>query len=481
MEARRRTTSGLEATLSRTLDKRRSSSTIRQLTTTAPNAVDFSSNDFLSLATNPELRQSFLQELERGPPNTGSGGSRLLDGNSTYAETLERQIAAFHNAPAGLLCNSGFDANVGLFSCLPQPGDVIIHDAAIHASVHDGMRLSRAAQCLPFAHNDIASLRAVLQTCVASNPTILHGQRNIFVAVETVYSMDGDLAPLRAIVALLRDKTLLPASNAYLIVDEAHSTGLYGAQGRGLVCELGLENDVTVRLHTFGKALAANGAVLLCSPVVREYLVNYARPLIYTTFMSFPALAGVKASYAFLGEREGGGAEAEFDGGVGSRVACEVVGFAAGACGWGWGDSTYKSVVGVVVVVVLRGSTAARAPLASGSSNSPVRGLQICNSNGPTLLPTLPATQQTPDQRPPPTNLFNTSSVLWELLKGVLRSPWGHVEFPVPPPTGATYLTSPSTASQDLSELITKYRRSQYPHVRVETFICAVCAVPATV
>ncbi|KAK0293551.1 hypothetical protein LTR35_000155 [Friedmanniomyces endolithicus] len=300
MESRTKKSSGLEATLSRTLDKRRSSSTIRQLTTTAPNAVDFSSNDFLSLATNPELRHSFLQELERGPPNTGSGGSRLLDGNSTYAEVLERQIATFHNAPAGLLCNSGFDANVGLFSCLPQPGDIIIHDSAIHASVHDGMRLSRAAQCLPFAHNDIASLRAVLQTCVASDPTILHGQRNIFVAVETVYSMDGDLAPLPAIVALLRDKTLLPASNAYLIVDEAHSTGLYGAQGRGLVCELGLENDVTVRLHTFGKALAANGAVLLCSPVIREYLVNYARPLIYTTFMSFPALAGVKASYAFL-------------------------------------------------------------------------------------------------------------------------------------------------------------------------------------
>ncbi|TKA68847.1 hypothetical protein B0A55_07313 [Friedmanniomyces simplex] len=241
-----------------------------------------------------------MQELSRGPTNTGSGGSRLLDGNSTYAETLERQIATFHHAPAGLLCNSGFDANVGLFSCLPQPGDIIIHDSAIHASVHDGMRLSRAAQCLPFAHNDIASFRNVLQACVASDPAVRHGQRNVFVAVETVYSMDGDIAPLRAIVALLHDKTLLPAGNAYLIVDEAHSTGLYGEQGRGLVCELGLESEVTVRLHTFGKALAANGAVLLCSPVIREYLVNYARPMIYTTFMSFPALAGIKASYAFL-------------------------------------------------------------------------------------------------------------------------------------------------------------------------------------
>jgi len=296
MEKKERT--GLEAAIDRTLDKRRSQSTIRQLTTNRPNSVDFSSNDFLSLASNEELRRAYLDELLRGPRNTGSGGSRLLDGNSKYAESLEQEIADFHGAPAGLLCNSGFDANVGLFSSLPQPGDVVIYDEFIHASVHDGMRLSRAGKCICFVHNDASALRSVLQQLVLDDILVQNGKRNVFVAVETVYSMDGDVAPLKKIVGLMKE--MLPARNGYLIVDEAHSTGIYGPKGRGMVSELGLEREVTVRLHTFGKALACNGAVLLCSPVIRQYLVNYARPLIYTTFMSYPALAAIRASYSFL-------------------------------------------------------------------------------------------------------------------------------------------------------------------------------------
>ncbi|EMC99633.1 hypothetical protein BAUCODRAFT_119210 [Baudoinia panamericana UAMH 10762] len=291
---------GLEDAINRSLDRRRSSSTIRSLTTNNQNAVDFSSNDFLSLATNQELRQSFINELKNGPTNTGSGGSRLLDGNSTFAEKLEREIASFHNAPSGLLCNSGFDANVGLWSCLPQSGDVIVYDELIHASVHDGMKLSRARKRVAFAHNDPSALRDVLREIVRDDIQVLKGRRNVFIAVETVYSMDGDVAPLREIVRLI--KQLLPAGNGHLIVDEAHSTGLYGSFGKGLVCQLGLERDMTVRLHTFGKAMACNGAILLCSPTIREYLINYARPLIYTTFMSYPALAAIKASYSFLME-----------------------------------------------------------------------------------------------------------------------------------------------------------------------------------
>ena len=292
-------TSGLEAAITRTLDKRRSQSTIRQLTTAGPNSADFSSNDFLSLASNNELRQRFIAELQQGPKATGSGGSRLLDGNSTYAENLERQIAAFHRAPAGLLTNSGFDANVGLFSCLPQPGDVVVYDEFIHASVHDGMKLSRADKCICFVHNDVTALRSVLQSLL-DDTAVQDGRKSVFVAVETVYSMDGDVAPLKDIVRVL--KSTLPAGNGYLIVDEAHSNGVYGSKGRGLVCELGLESEVTVRLHTFGKALACNGAILLCSPLIREYLVNYARSLIYTTFMSYPALAGIRASYEYLAD-----------------------------------------------------------------------------------------------------------------------------------------------------------------------------------
>lgn len=287
----------METAITRALDRRRSQSTIRQLTTPGPNSVDFSSNDFLSLASNIELRDSFIHELQRGPKATGSGGSRLLDGNSTHAENLEREIAVFHRAPAGLLCNSGFDANVGLFSCLPQPGDVVVYDEFIHASVHDGMKLSRADQCICFVHNDPAALRSVLHSLL-NDTAIQDGRKSVFIAVETVYSMDGDVAPLREISRVVKET--LPAGNGYLVVDEAHSTGIVGPQGRGMVCELGLESEVAVRLHTFGKALACNGAILLCSPLIRQYLINYARPLIYTTFMSYPALAAIQASYQYL-------------------------------------------------------------------------------------------------------------------------------------------------------------------------------------
>lgn len=293
--------SHLEEAITATLSKRQSQSTLRRLTTNPPESVDFSSNDFLSLATSKDLRHAFLQELQSDPAlssHLGSGGSRLLDGNSNYAEKLEKDIAAFHNAETGLLCNSGFDANVGLFSCLPQSGDVIVYDEFIHASVHDGMRLSRAAKKVFFEHNNVGALQRVLRQCIDEDERIRSGRRNVFIAVEGVYSMDGDVAPLQQIVALV--KTLLPKGNGHFIVDEAHSTGVFGPKGRGLVCQLGLESEVTIRLHTFGKAMACNGAILLCSPAIREYLVNYARPMIYTTFMSYPALAAIRASYDWL-------------------------------------------------------------------------------------------------------------------------------------------------------------------------------------
>lgn len=249
----------LDDALARSLNKRKSHSTIRSLTVPPPNSVDFSSNDFLSLATCQELRNLYLSELQRGPAITrlGSGGSRLLDGNSTYAERLEDDIAAFHRAEKGLLCNSGFDANTGLFSCLPQPGDAIIYDEFIHASVHDGMRLSRAGQKVAFAHNSVDAFKTVLRGLIDTDDAIANGRRNVFIAVEAVYSMDGDVAPLKEIVEIVHE--LLPRGNGHLIVDEAHSNGVIGPNGRGLVSQLGLEDQVLVRLHTFGKALACNG------------------------------------------------------------------------------------------------------------------------------------------------------------------------------------------------------------------------------
>jgi 8-amino-7-oxononanoate synthase len=264
----------LNDALNKALDKRKAQCTIRNLSIQPPGSVDFSSNDFLSLATSQELRDFYLEELRTGPSTVtlGSGGSRLLDGNSTYAEQLEDDIAKFHRAEKGLLCNSGFDANAGLFSCLPQPGDAIIYDEFIHASVHDGMRLSRAGQKLAFAHNSSDALNATLEQLVRSDDQIRTGHRNVFIAVEAVYSMDGDVAPLEEIVRVIHK--MLPLGNGHLIVDEAHSNGVLGPQGRGLVCGLGLEDEVSVRLHTFGKALACNGgtSIMTCSVKRRGHM-----------------------------------------------------------------------------------------------------------------------------------------------------------------------------------------------------------------
>lgn len=248
---------GLEHTLRRLLDRRRTQSTLRNLTLPQRGQIDFSSNDFLSLSTSPLLKAAYLEELQKVSLPLGSGGSRLLDGNSAYAEELEHDIAAFHGAEAGLLFNSGFDANVGFFSSVPQPGDVVVYDELVHASVHDGMKLSRAGSTIAFRHNCVAELRRVLLQLKESHAGVRKGVSNVFVAVESIYSMDGDVAPLQDIVDVAED--ILGSKQAYIIVDEAHSTGVLGPQGRGLVNHLGLENRIFARLHTFGKALSANG------------------------------------------------------------------------------------------------------------------------------------------------------------------------------------------------------------------------------
>lgn len=269
----------LEEKLESRLKDREARSQLRRLSTFPATSVDFSSNSYLSLSSIPELRKAYLDYLEQlasAPPTSrslfGSGGSRLLDGNSTLAETLESEIADFHDAPAGLLFNSGFDANVGLLSCVPQPGDIIVYDELIHASAHDGMRMSRAGQRTAFRHNTILpgddeipaagglqSLSQVLATLTSGDGgrEARDGLKTVFVVVEAVYSMDGDVAPLRDIVSCMRQH--LPRGNGRLIVDEAHSTGLFGTGGRGLVNELGLEGDVFARLHTFGKAMGSSG------------------------------------------------------------------------------------------------------------------------------------------------------------------------------------------------------------------------------
>ncbi|CEF85463.1 hypothetical protein FGSG_09049 [Fusarium graminearum PH-1] len=283
--------SKLEKQLASCLLKRSDRSQLRKLTTIPSSNVDFSSNAYLSLSSIPSLISDY-HALLQNRPSLGSGGSRLLDGNSSFAQDLEQDIAAFHNAPAGLLFNSGFDANVGIVSCLPQVGDVIIYDELIHASAHDGMRLSRAARKIPFKHNCVYG-EGGLHHVLAG----LEEETLVFILVEAVYSMDGDVAPLRDIVSCVQSRL---AGNGYIIVDEAHSTGIYGQQGQGLVCELGLEKDIFARLHTFGKAMSSFGAIVLCSSITKEYLINYARTLIYTTALPFSCLASISVSYQYL-------------------------------------------------------------------------------------------------------------------------------------------------------------------------------------
>ncbi|EIW57969.1 PLP-dependent transferase [Trametes versicolor FP-101664 SS1] len=264
--------------------------------------VDFSTNDYLSLSRSPDLRARFLARLAAAPDVLGSGGSRLLVNGHAHA-ALEARLAGFFRAPAALLFNSGFDANAGFFACVPQPGDAVVFDEHIHASVHDGVRASRVAARVPFAHNSIPALRVALERLRQDRPALVSGGSSVvFVAVETLYSMDGTLAPLLEIVETVEE--LFPHGNGYVVVDEAHSTGVYGPQGRGLVAALGLEDRIFARLHTFGKALAATGAILLVTPLVRDYLLNYARPLIYTTSLSNANIVAAECSFDMLEEGE---------------------------------------------------------------------------------------------------------------------------------------------------------------------------------
>ena len=220
--------------------------------------VDFSSNDYLSLSTSPLLRARVLAALHTAPAILGSGGSRLLVHNHAHA-ALEARLARTFRSPAALLFNSGFDANAGFFACVPQSGDALLYDEAVHASVHDGARSSRVAPHMrrPFAHNDVSALRALLRALRNECAALMEGKSSVFVSVESVYSMDGTVAPLRAMLDVMGE--VFPAGNAHLVVDEAHATGLYGPGGRGMVALLGLEDRVLARLHTFGKALAASG------------------------------------------------------------------------------------------------------------------------------------------------------------------------------------------------------------------------------
>ena len=250
--------------------------------------VDFSSNDYLGLASSERLRDAVAEALARGVA-VGSGGSRLLRGNDPEHDALEAEAAAFFGCEAALYFSSGYAANAALLGTLPQRGDLVVHDALIHASAHEGMRLGRA-EAVAAAHNDPQGFDDAIGAWRARG-----GTGRVWIAAESLYSMDGDQAPLDdlAVVAARHD--------AFLLIDEAHATGVFGPDGRGLAAALeGRENVVTLR--TCGKALGCEGA-LVCGPrVVGDFLVNRGRGFIFSTAPSPLMASAVRAALRILAD-----------------------------------------------------------------------------------------------------------------------------------------------------------------------------------
>lgn len=269
------------------LDKRKQEDSLRSLEV-HDGMIDFCSNDYLGLADSFDFYKAIKKEVSKEDlQKNGSTGSRLLTGNTDYAEILEKYIAAFHHAEAALIFNSGYDANLGLFSSIAGKGDTIICDELIHASIIDGCRMSYATK-YKFRHNDLEDLKQ----------KISRSKGNVFIAVESVYSMDGDFAPLKDLV------TVTEEANAFLIVDEAHATGIWGYEGRGLLNALGLEKNVFARLHTYGKAMGVHGAAIVGSQALKEFLINYARPFIFSTALPAHSLAAIRCSYEWMRKKE---------------------------------------------------------------------------------------------------------------------------------------------------------------------------------
>ncbi len=260
--------------LQKRLERQRERGMIRSLKVTE-GLIDLTSNDYFGFA-----KQEDRIALEN---HSGATGSRLLTGNSTQYEELEEEIGKFHRGENSLIFNSGYCANVGLISSLGIDGTTFLYDLEIHASMIDGMGLTGGKR-LPFRHNDLDSLEKRLKR--VSPP--------VFVLVESIYSMSGDVAPLKEIAPLCSKY------GAALIVDEAHATGIRGKNGEGLVAEWGLESQVFARVHTFSKALGAHGACVIGSSLLKKYLVNFARSLIYTTALPSSALGAIRSKYERL-------------------------------------------------------------------------------------------------------------------------------------------------------------------------------------
>jgi 8-amino-7-oxononanoate synthase len=247
--------------------------------------VDFASNDYLGFSNSKLIFDTTHQYLlEHNQIQNGATGSRLLSGNHSIYKTAEDYITQFHQAQSALIFNSGYDANVGFFSAVPQKGDLILYDELCHASIRDGIQLSNA-KAYKFQHNDLEDLERLL---------VRNSEKTIYIVTESVFSMDGDTPNLEELVQLAEKH------DAYMVVDEAHALGVLGDKGEGLVQSLHLQDIVFARIMTFGKGLGCHGAAILGSQELKSYLVNFARSFIYTTGLSPHSVATILMAYQQL-------------------------------------------------------------------------------------------------------------------------------------------------------------------------------------
>lgn len=275
------------------LCKREAGNALRQLPVPGEGLTDFSTNDYLGLAASEQIYTEAGKIVrDRGEVKNGATGSRLLTGNHSLYPEAEAMLARFHRAEAALVFNSGYGANTGFFSSVPQRGDVVFYDEWIHASIRDGIQRGNAGS-YKYRHNDPEDLeKKILKTVGAG--------KQLYIVTESVFSMDGDSPDLTGMAALAEKY------EAYLVVDEAHAVGVLGGKGEGLVQELGLQDRVFARIITFGKALGCHGAAVLGSQQLKDYLVNFSRSLIYTTALPPHALATILAAYGVLSETRPG-------------------------------------------------------------------------------------------------------------------------------------------------------------------------------
>jgi 8-amino-7-oxononanoate synthase len=268
------------------LEQRKQNNALRVLPL-SNNLIDFSSNDYLGFANSEKLFDTIHQFLvDNKFKMNGATGSRLISGNHSLYSITEDYISTFHEADSALIFNSGYDANVGFFNCVPQRNDIILYDELCHASIRDGVQLSNA-KSYKFEHNDIEDLERIINRCQTELV-------EVYVVIESVYSMDGDSPNLEEIVQLCEKY------NCNLVVDEAHALGVYGENGEGLLQSLNLHHKVFARIITFGKGLGCHGAAILGSNDLKQYLVNFARSFIYTTGLATHSVATILMAYKQL-------------------------------------------------------------------------------------------------------------------------------------------------------------------------------------